>query len=88
MISGITREFARGISDYFGYFTAQVVIDTLLNSMGSGKAGYLVDFGFIVLTLYGFLQELRATISARGLMRFVLAIFALGLDIWLNSTFH
>lgn len=85
-MSGISKEFADGIKNYLDYFIAQVLIDAFLNEMHVGWAGYLVDAGFILLTLYGFWQELRSTLSARGVVRFVLALFALGLDIWLNLT--
>jgi hypothetical protein len=87
-IRGISNEIATQLYNYVLWFGAQVTIDSFLSAYGLGIAGFFVDAGFLLFTFFGFYGEYENVRSAHSVVRFILAIFGLGFDIWLNLTIH
>src|SRR2546426_5906481 len=83
LIAGISRELIKGIVDYVWWFAPQVILDAVVKPYG-----ILVDLAFLGLTVKGLWDEFQTTIGARTVGRFILALFALFLDLWLNLNVH
>jgi len=79
IIAGIQRETVRGLIDFTYLFAAQAFLDALVTPYG-----FLVDVCFMAYTGFGFYDELRQVLSARTVVRLVLAIFAFLLDLGLT----
>ena len=89
-IRDIQREFAEELSEFLKWFVIQAVVSALVNVYFS-PLGFLVNVAFLIYTFFGFYQEIGQVAWAyerRKVIRFLLAVFALLVDIWLNLTIH
>lgn len=91
-VTGLGDEIEDHLRDYIEWFAAQVIILAFVTGFVHGLGGIvlsvLVNIGFLVFTGCGLLQEIGDVISAKSVLRLVLAIFVFIFDIWLNITIH
>jgi hypothetical protein len=85
LIIGLNSEIVKRLRDFVQWFFVQGVLDTFLSPY---HLGFAVDAFFLLFTGYGLFADVEDARSAKSLIRFILAVFGLVFDIWLNVNIH
>ena len=79
IIDGSAEELYKAIKAYGNLLVVQVVLDIV-----TGKFSVLVNLFFIGLTGWGFFKDIEGIDRAKTFVRFILAVIAFLIDLWLT----
>lgn len=88
LIRDIQLTTYEGFRSFLYGYVVQAIISAFVNLYFS-PLGILVNVAFLLYTIYGFFVEtgrMVFTFRARRILPFIIAVFAISLDTWLNLT--
>lgn len=89
-VSDIRDATYEGFRNFLYGYVAQAIISAFANLYYNGL-GIVVNILFLLYTFYGFFVEAGRVVvefEAKRVIPFIIALFVIGLDIWLNLNIH
>jgi hypothetical protein len=83
IVDEFTNEFASVIYGFITWFVVQLLLDAFFPPVA-----LVINFGFVLFTVYGLLQDLDDTMKAASLVGFLIGLMSLLLSLWLTVIVH
>lgn len=83
LIDGIIDSVGAILIGFIVWFIIQLLLDAVFPQLAA-----LIDFGFVLFTIYGVMQDADDTLKAASVVGVIIGIFSLVFSLWLIANIH